>query len=117
MEAKRFFEVAIPQMVLKQLDTFMSKHGTVSVSVRREGKWTLQFGNLDAPVLPKFKQDADLRLWFTPDTFKSFLDGSLQAREAMESGDFVAEGEFDLLETIGYLIRPPSNLLGVYMMR
>ncbi len=115
MEAQRFFEVAVPQMVSKHLESFLDARGSIAFSIHGEGQWTIQLGDIDSPVVDEFVADADLRLWLSPEAFEEFITGDLDGVEALINGDLVVAGNTLLLETVGYLLKPTTSLLDIYM--
>ena len=115
MNAQRFFETAFPQMVIKHFDTFLQSQGTISFAVEGQGDWTVEFGNSESPIADGFQGDADLRLWWSGEGFSSFLDGKLDVIEAVQAGDVSAAGNVELLETLGYMLRPQTTLLDIMM--
>jgi hypothetical protein len=106
---KRFFEVILPALVLKQFDSFLEQEGCISFDVTGIGQWSFTFGT-EEPVVAGLKPDAGLRLTFTPKAFDSFIDGSLDVVAAVQSRQVTAKGkEFILLENFGRILRPPQK--------
>ena len=62
--------------------------------MRDQGKWTVYLGDSEAPVLPGFDPNADLKLWLLRDGFARFLDGTLDARDARR---VLVDGDITLL--------------------
>lgn len=115
MDVQRFFEVALPQMLTKHWDVFVSTRGSVAFSVQDAGSWTLLWGETEEPVVSGFLPDASLKVWFSAPMFQAFLEGRLDPDEAVERGEIVCEGEEDLFETLGYFLRPSNSVFDVYL--
>jgi hypothetical protein len=115
MDAKRFFETALPQMLVKHLDTFLLTQGSISFSIRDAGSWTLRWGDIEAPISAVFSGDADLKLWLSAEAWQAWMEGTLDPFDAIASGEIVMEGKEDLLETFGYFLRPSTTLFDVYL--
>lgn len=115
MEAKRFFEAAIPGMILEHMDAFMGSQGCIAFSVHGEGQWTIFLGDMEEPVIDEFLPDADLRVWLSPKAFQDFASGQLDGAEALVNGDLVVAGQTQLFESLGYFLKPPSSLMDLYL--
>ncbi len=110
---ERFFEKAVPAMVLKQFDDFIAETGVLAFEVRGAGDWAVHFGDVMNPVTKGKAEKFDLFLSFTPAAFTGFVDGTLDLGAAIASKDIVAKGtNFMLLESFGDLINPPVTQLG-----
>ena len=98
MDARRFFLEALPQLIVAAPQRFASLSGTVAVSVKDQGKFTVHLGDLAAPVVEGFARDASAKLWFLDGSFSEFLDGTLPAqvttRRLIMSGDGDAVARF-----------------------
>ncbi len=112
MEPRRFFEVALPNMVARSFMDFLQNQGRISFDVRGGGQWTFVFGS-EEPVKPGFDREAELQLTFTRKAFDAFIDGTLDTVEAVQKREVTAAGTgFELLEAFGRILRPPTQDLG-----
>jgi len=116
MDTQRFFDVALPTMILKQWDLFRTLKGSISVQIDGVGSWTVQLGNIQEPIGPP-KEGSDLRLWFTPNAFQEFIDGQLDVVSAARLGSVKGDGNFGLLERLAGLLQPPTSALGLMLTR
>lgn len=110
--AERFFMVALPTMVARNLEKFASMRGNLGFSIKGKGKWTLQFGDVETPVRAGMDRTADVRVFFTPITFERFVQGSLDVAKAMDDDQLHASGDARLLDKFAFLMNPPSSPLG-----
>ncbi len=109
MPTKRFFEVILPALVLKQFDSFLEQDGCISFDVTGVGQWSFTFGT-EEPVAPGLDPAAGLKLTFTPKAIAAFIDGSLDVVAAVQAREVTAKGrEFLLLENFGRILRPPEK--------
>jgi hypothetical protein len=113
MDAERFFEVAIPSVVTRDVDRFLLMQGSIAIKVKGEGAWTLHLGNIEEPVAEGFDARADLRVWFTAQGFERFITGSSNARELVREKDIVYQGDSSLLQNLGFLMTPGDTPLGM----
>jgi hypothetical protein len=112
MEPKRFFEVALPNMVARSFMDFLENEGRISFDIKGGGQWTFVFGS-EEPVQPGLDKQAELKLTFTRKAFDAFIDGTLDTLEAVQTKQVTAAGtDFDLLEAFGRILRPPTMDLG-----
>src|SRR5947209_1836064 len=101
---KRFFEVILPALVLKQFDQFLEQDGCLSFDVTGVGQWSFTFGT-EEPVAAGLDPGAGLRLTFTPAAMAKFIDGSLEVVKAVQAREVTAKGkEFILLENFGRIL-------------
>lgn len=113
MDAARFFEKALPQLIADNLEGFAALDGVVTFDVAGAGAWTLHLGRVEGPVEGGANEAADLTLSFDPAAFAAFIDGTLDVVRALDSGAITFRGEPELLARLGFLMRPKTNLLGV----
>ncbi|MBK7857637.1 MAG: hypothetical protein IPJ65_03205 [Archangiaceae bacterium] len=112
MEPKRFFEVALPNMVARSFMDFLQTQGRISFDIRGAGQWTFRFGT-EEPVKKGLEPGSELRLTFTRRAFDAFVNGTLDTAEAVQRREVVAAGSaFELLEAFGRILRPPTVDLG-----
>ena len=109
--AANFFERQLPLICVQRIEDFFGYSGSIAFEVKGEGKWTFSFANPE-PVQSGFSDDAELKLWFTPQSFGQFVDGSLDAVAAVSKGEVKAKGEFELLTALGILMTPLQKNLG-----
>jgi putative sterol carrier protein len=115
MDAKRFFEVALPQMLINHLETFLVTRGTMAFSVQDAGEWTLCWGDLETPIAAGFRPDAETKVWLSASAWRAWSAGDLDPYAAVLSGEIVVDGNEAMLETLGYFLRPTNTLLDVYL--
>lgn len=108
---ENFFERLLPALCVQRIDDFFGYSGRIAFEVRGEGAWTFTFANPE-PVAAGFDEGADLRLWFSPEAFGHFVDGSLDAAGAIAQGEIKAKGDFELLGALGVLMMPVQKGLG-----
>ena len=108
---QNFFDRLLPSMCVQRIDDFFGFSGRIAFNVKDEGEWTFSFANPE-PVATGFDDKADLRLWFTPRAFGQFVDGSLDAADAIGKGEVKAKGNFELLGDLAVLMTPPQKNLG-----
>jgi hypothetical protein len=112
MEPKRFFEVALPNMVARSFMDFLQNQGRISFDIKPGGQWTFVFGS-EEPVRRGLDLEAELKLTFTRRAFDAFVDGTLDTIVAVQKREVTAAGtDFELLETFGRILRPPTMDLG-----
>ena len=112
MEPKRFFEVALPNMVARSFMDFLQNQGRISFDIKPGGQWTFVFGS-EEPVRRGLDIEAELKLTFTRRAFDAFVDGTLDTIVAVQKREVTAAGtDFELLETFGRILRPPTQDLG-----
>ena len=75
--------------------------------------WTLDLGNVDAPVASDVTPDADLVLSFTAAAFTEFLDGTLDIGERLSGGEIAFDGDVQLLEKFGWFMQSTRDLLTI----
>lgn len=110
--ARRFFEVVLPNLVLRDLHTYLEHQGTISFDVKGAGQWSFTFGSVE-PVAAGLAENPDLALAFSAPAFEAFLGGNLDVAEAVRTREVTASGrEFMLLEVFGRLLRPPAKDFG-----
>ena len=80
MDAQRFFTVAVPSIIARNFEQFISQSGKIACKVKGVGSWTLDFGNADDPVKEGFDARSELKIWFTEQAFDAFLSGRLDAK-------------------------------------
>src|SRR4051794_20248900 len=98
MDPRRFFEVALPQMVARSFIDFVQSQGSIAFEVRGGGQWTFTFGS-EEPVKRGMKLDAELKLTFTRRAFDAFIEGTLDTVLAVQRREVMATGTaFELLE-------------------
>ena len=108
----RFFDVMLPQLVLRDFQTFLEQQGTITFDVQGAGQWSFSFGT-DEPVAKGLKDAPELALTFTQKAFDGFIDGSLDVLAAVQAREVTAKGtDFMLLESFGRLLHPPAKDLG-----
>src|SRR6187402_226024 len=101
MEPKRFFEVALPNMVARSFMDFLENQGRIAFDIKGGGQWTFVFGS-EEPVQQGLIKDAELKLTFTRRAFDAFIEGTLDTVAAVQKREVVAAGtDFDLLEAFG----------------
>ena len=115
MEARRFFEVALPQMLSHRLETFLVARGVMAFSVQGAGTWTVRWGDVETPVLAGFASDADVKIWLSESAWRAWMAGDLDPYRSVDSGEVVVDGNETLLETFGYFLRPANTLFDVYL--
>ena len=108
---QNFFERLLPSMCVQRIDDFFGYSGRIAFNVRGEGEWTFTFATAE-PVENGFDDKADLRLWFNPQAFGQFVDGSLDAVAAITAGDVKGKGNFELLGDLATLMMPVQKGLG-----
>lgn len=113
MDARRFFETALPHFVGENISAFLSMRGTIAFSVGDAGSWTVRLGHPSDVVRREFADDAGLKLWFQPAAFEAFLGGTLDVGASLDSGALAFSGDAGLFEKIGILLQPPTSMLGV----
>jgi hypothetical protein len=113
MTPERFFEKAVPAMILRHYDDFSAEKGVLAFEIRGVGEWNIRFGDSKDPVLKGKPEKYDLFLSFAPGAFTSFVAGKLDLPTALAAKDLVAKGtNFILLESFGELLDPPRPQLG-----
>lgn len=102
-----FFSRLLPGLVVHRFDDFLATQGSVAFNVKGAtgGKWTFHFADPD-PIREGFDEDADLCLVFQEPAFEAFVDGKLDAVEAVSTGQVKAWGDFELLAALGVLMLP-----------
>lgn len=113
MDATQFFETAVPYFICRGLSTFLSSRGVIHFSIERAGTWTVQLGNLEAPIERGLVGSADLAVWYSSRAFESFLDGTMNPKEVIKAGEFLASGDLQLLEQLGRVLAAPPMGMGV----
>ena len=108
--SQEFFERRLPAIVVSRIDDFFAQHGTIAFDVAGEA-WTLEFGNVDI-FRPGFEDGADLKLHFTEEGFRGFVEGTLDPVAAIAGGHVKGEGDFELLQSFGVLLMPLQRNLG-----
>src|SRR5262245_12787908 len=112
MEPKRFFEVALPHMLVRSLADFLEAKGAIVFEVRGVGQWSFVFGS-DQPVRRGYVDEAGLRLTVTRKAFDQFLHGTLDTAKALAHKEVLAVGtQFELLEAFARILEPPATDLG-----
>lgn len=96
---------------MARFDDFLAVHGTIAFWVG-DRAWTLQFGDVESPVIDGALDGASLSLRFTPPAFDGFVDGTLDVGAAVGSGDVSAEGELELFEILSTFMLPVQRGLG-----
>jgi hypothetical protein len=112
MDAQRFFEVAIPAAVVRDVERFLCMHGSIAIKVRGVGAWTLRLGNVDQPVSEGFDARAELKLWFTERGFDRFASGDGKAGRMIYDREVAFDGDRNLLQDLGLLLTPTDSPLG-----
>lgn len=107
--ARRFFMAVLPQHVSSNVEKFAALAGSIAFYVRGQGKWTVRLGDLESPVVEGMAEDADLSLWFAADAFAGFVDGKLDAAQAIAKDQVRFDGDVNLLEKFGFLLAASSN--------
>ena len=113
MDAQRFFEIAIPSVITRDVDRFLLMQGSIAIKVKGAGAWTLRLGNLDEPVTEQFDARAELKVWFSARGFERFVDGSSSARQLVQDGGIAYDGDPALLQHLGFLMTPGDTPLGM----
>ena len=113
MDPTHFFETAVPYFICRGLTAFLSSRGTIQFSIEGAGAWTVQLGNLDAPISRGLVGTADLAVWYSSRAFDSFLDGTMNPKEVIRAGEFIASGDLRLLEQLGRVLAAPKGGLGI----
>lgn len=113
MDASRFFESAIPYFICQSLEAFMASKGIIHFSIEGQGSWTVSLGNIEEPIARGLVGSPDLAVWYSEAAFAAFLDGTMDARAVIRSGDFSARGNVQLLEKLGRLMLPANGMMKV----
>lgn len=113
MNASRFFESAIPYFICQSLEAFMASKGIIHFSIDGQGSWTVALGNIEEPITRGLVGKPDLVVWYSDAAFAAFLDGTMDARAVIKSGDFSARGDVQLLEKLGRLLLPNRAPIGI----
>lgn len=108
VSAQGFFEAAIPFCIARSMLTFLCTKGRIHFSIENEGSWTLELGNVKAPITRGLVGAPDLAVWYSERAFASFLDGSLDPRSAIRSGEFTASGDVHLLARLADILITPK---------
>ncbi|MCA2980274.1 MAG: SCP2 sterol-binding domain-containing protein [Myxococcaceae bacterium] len=105
--AQSFFQRLLPGLVVARFDDFLATRGSVAFEVRGPtgGRWTFHFADPD-PIREGFDEAADLCLVFDADAFAAFVEGSLDAPDAVARGAVTARGDVELLGALGVLLMP-----------
>lgn len=105
--AKAFFDRLLPGLVVSRFDDFLATRGSVSFKVRGDagGQWTFHFADPD-PIREGFDEEADLCLIFHEPAFAAFVEGTLDAADAVAKGEVKAWGDFELLNALAMLMTP-----------
>ena len=115
MDAKRFFTTAVPSIVARDFEQFMTLNGVIACKVKGEGAWTLRFGDVEAPITEGFDPRADLKIWFTKEGFDAFVSGSGNMRKIVMKGEIAFAGDATYLERLGFLLSPGGSPLATRM--
>lgn len=107
---RHFFETDLPAKAAAELHRLFSSEGSVAFKVA-DRAWTFRFADVE-PVVARFDREAALQLWFTPEAFTAFIDGSLEVTAAVKSGAVKARGDVSLLETFGRFLQDDAATLG-----
>ena len=110
--ARRFFARMLPKHIIQHVEKFAVLQGTVSFSVKEQGKWTLRLGNLETPIEEGMAEDADLSLWFSAKAFEEFIKGTLNIMEAITQKNLAFDGDPAMLERFAALMTPSTSALG-----
>ena len=113
MDATQFFETAVPYFICRGLSAFLSARGVIQFSIEGAGAWTVELGNLDARITRGLVGQADLAVWYSERAFSSFLDGTMNPKEVIRAGEFIASGDLKLLEQLGRVLAAPPGGMGI----
>ena len=105
MDAKRFFDVAVPQLAAEHAGLFAALHGRIAFVIQGVGEWTVQLGSDHAPVLPGAARDADLVLSFHRGAFADFIAGTLDLNSAVARGEIAYDGDLSAVTRFGRLLQ------------
>lgn len=109
---KRFFEVQLPQMVLRSFFDHLQQEGTITFDVKDAGQWSFTFGS-EEPIKPGLADKPGLALTFTRQAFLQLVDGTLDVTAAVQKKEVTVKGrDFLLFENFGRLLAPPATDLG-----
>jgi hypothetical protein len=112
MTPERFFMVALPQRISQSLKEFAGMSGKITVRLDKERVWTIQFGNVSRPIIPRPAPNTDLYLRFSEEAFAEFLAGRIDFQSRLESGDLKIRGNTGLMTHLVRLLSPPTSPLG-----
>jgi ubiquinone biosynthesis protein UbiJ len=111
MDIEHFFKVSLPQLAVHKLQEFLAVDGRLAFSVKGAGKWTVQLGNAQVPVVDGASRDAELKVFCTAAVMQAFLDGTLRPAQAVREGSLWVQGDPRLLEKLGYLMQAQGGPL------
>ena len=105
MSIAEFFGTRLPA-ALKANAAFKTSKGTLAIIVEGAGSWTVQLGNVAAPVLDDVDDDADcIAIWTVP-AFEALLEG---ARDHSLIAPTAVVGDEKLLARLGSLLQPAQR--------
>lgn len=105
MSIAEFFGTRLPA-ALKANTAFQTSKGTLAIIVEGAGSWTVQLGNVGAPVLDDVDDDADCIAIWTVAAFEALLEG---AREHALIAPTAVVGDEKLLARLGSLLQPAQR--------
>jgi len=114
MNTERFFNVALPHIIIKQWDIFTSLKGSISFKIEND-IWSFHLGNISSPI--QHSNICDLNLRFSHDAFQDFINGRLDVATAVKTKRIEGSGDFQILNGFERLIRPPTTVLGLMLNR
>jgi hypothetical protein len=105
MSIAEFFGTRLPA-ALKSSPGFKSSKGTLAIIVEGAGSWTVQLGNVGAPVLDDVDDDADCIAIWTVSAFEALLEG---ARDHSLIAPTAIVGDEKLLARLGSFLQPAQR--------
>jgi len=117
MQIKEFFERVLPQLVHQRFVEFIKTQGSIAITVREVGAWTIRFGDPEEPIAAGADADAALTLDATAAAFAAFIDGTLDAAGAVKRREISFAGDLRVLERLGYFLAGGNSPLGLRLSR
>ncbi|MBN2358839.1 MAG: SCP2 sterol-binding domain-containing protein [Deltaproteobacteria bacterium] len=117
MQIREFFERVLPHLVHQRFLEFVKTQGSVAISVREVGAWTIRFGDPELPIAPGADAAADLKLDVSAAAFGAFIEGTLDAADAVGRREISFAGDLRVLERLGYFLAGGSSPLGLRLSR
>ena len=92
----------------------MSLEGSIAIEVGHGDVVTVRFGRSAKDCIEQvFDNQSDLLVWFAPDAFEGFLDGTLDAELAMDNSKIILGGDIKLLKSLSLLLDRPMSMLAL----
>ena len=110
---RHYFDDLIPALARHKRDAFSALSGRIAIIVKSCGRWTIQLGDLDTPVVAGVTPDAELALSFTQKAFTGFLKGDLDIENALEHGQIAFDGKLQLLTNFGLLMQDAQDFVSI----